>query len=318
MSADALVAWVRLFEDVDGTADVAALEDLSNGLVLAGIFSDMHPRHAIPSSLLYTQGNWVLQKGNLDEVVSGLQKVYRRFDTEGLVIAAEVDTDEIAEKKDVAKLEKLVGFLLTSMFTSPRVEALGEMITPLAATGDAHIPEQLMAVMQRVQEEWELDPSDLLDDDDEDSHDHAPPLPTAAAPATAQEAAQRAMGHAQTAADYEEVIEAMEERVKSQKAEIAQLHSVMCSLPPPQPPHTHFSKRINGNKKKHPRAQIAEQHCEEKAAAELKYQQLYDKHLASRSTPEETEDAPSSAPSYVDIFVLLLPLPALPPPPPPP
>ena len=200
-----------------------SFEELSDGVVLAGIFSAMHPNAAIPDRVITRKDNWVLTKGNLDEIVSGLTKVYKRFGNKDLDVSELVDTDIIAEMKSESEIRLLLEYLLTSMFVSIKAEELGTMIMPFAEDEDTKdIPEQLMGIMKVVQEKHALNPAELMDD--EETSDSASPVPS---PQSAHSPSHvDPLGHSRTAADYEEAISSLELQLKAQHSEMVAIQSV--------------------------------------------------------------------------------------------
>eukprot|EP00659_Diplonema_papillatum_P005264 gene5264-8036_t len=160
---EALLAWLNLFES---GRDVASFCELCDGLVLAKVFAEMHPTHAIDTARLSATQNWFLKQGNLDEIVGALSQVYKKFKTEVDIVQL-VKTDAIAANSDEAAVKELVKFMLTSVFASTRAATLGEEIVSLQSDDEkSHVPDTLMLVMKSIQDEHDLDLSDLVDDED--------------------------------------------------------------------------------------------------------------------------------------------------------
>eukprot|EP01064_Diplonema_japonicum_P036717 TRINITY_DN834_c0_g6_i1.p1 TRINITY_DN834_c0_g6~~TRINITY_DN834_c0_g6_i1.p1 ORF type:complete len:679 (+),score=203.28 TRINITY_DN834_c0_g6_i1:38-2074(+) len=216
----ALLAWVRLF---DGCKDVTEFKQLSSGVHLVGIFSEMHPKHAVDEREVCTSSNWVLQEGNLELVVSSLDKVYRRFPNDGVREGInKIDTAAIAEKADEKSIITMLKFLLTSMFVSSRAEELGAQITPLTTEEETkEVPEVLMSIMTEVQETYDLDPTEILPEEEDEevpSYDgYSPPTP----PTQAQ--GRTSLSHVHTAADYEAELASLKETLKSKDEELTGL-----------------------------------------------------------------------------------------------
>eukprot|EP01061_Rhynchopus_euleeides_P021306 TRINITY_DN34772_c0_g1_i1.p1 TRINITY_DN34772_c0_g1~~TRINITY_DN34772_c0_g1_i1.p1 ORF type:complete len:680 (+),score=334.09 TRINITY_DN34772_c0_g1_i1:81-2120(+) len=262
----ALLCWVGLFINAAPTD----FESLSDGLVLADIFSRMHPKHQIPERVLVRKENWVLTKGNLDEVVSRLNKVYKRFGT-GLDVTELVNTDAIAEEKCVSEIKNLLELLLTSMFASTRTEELGTMIMPLQGSEEtADVPECLMSIMQDVQQRHNLDPTDLVEDDEDTFESTDGPVPAASSsphPSPTHADPAHLLSHSKTAADYEEMISSLEDKLRDQAQDLSALEQGLAMQ------------------------------RDEKAIVEQKYQQLYDKQFSQLPSPEPAEASLSNSAS---------------------
>eukprot|EP01059_Diplonema_ambulator_P036412 TRINITY_DN9060_c1_g1_i1.p1 TRINITY_DN9060_c1_g1~~TRINITY_DN9060_c1_g1_i1.p1 ORF type:complete len:676 (+),score=269.26 TRINITY_DN9060_c1_g1_i1:184-2211(+) len=264
MNDAALLVWVKLF---DGCNDVSSFGDLASGLHLAKVFSEMHPKCAIDEHELNTSSNWVLREGNVDLVVRGLEKVYKRFQTEEqVVIKDKVDNTKVAQG-DEENIKCLLRFLLTSMFVSPRAEELGAQITPLTSEEETKdVPECLMAIMTEVQEEYNLDPAELNVEEEEEEQPATATryTPTAAPLEQPHLPARPSFGVVKTAADYEKELNDLKEVLRSKEDEIANLESQNNTL------------------------------REENYETNSKYQQLYDKQFAqSKNVQEETSSRAS-------------------------
>eukprot|EP01063_Lacrimia_lanifica_P015703 TRINITY_DN22385_c0_g1_i1.p1 TRINITY_DN22385_c0_g1~~TRINITY_DN22385_c0_g1_i1.p1 ORF type:complete len:694 (+),score=343.66 TRINITY_DN22385_c0_g1_i1:76-2157(+) len=254
----ALLTWVKLFEPC---ADIDGLEDLNDGVRLANVFSELHPKHAIEGWELQKTGNWVILQGNLDLVVSRLDTVYKKFQRT-LSVADEIDTAALAEHGDASERRKLVTFVLTSMFVSPRAEELAEMIMPLAQDDEtAGVPQLLMGLMQELQQAHNLDPSDVLEDDDSfnttpgELH-HDPSRHVAALPLHSAHS---------TAAGYEEQLQELTQLVKDKDDGIKQMQASIDQL------------------------------REERSEIEQKYQRLYDQQFEQKAATTQEDSSASKA-----------------------
>eukprot|EP01060_Flectonema_neradi_P035964 TRINITY_DN6777_c0_g1_i1.p1 TRINITY_DN6777_c0_g1~~TRINITY_DN6777_c0_g1_i1.p1 ORF type:complete len:700 (+),score=233.72 TRINITY_DN6777_c0_g1_i1:73-2172(+) len=263
----ALLAWIKLFPNTEA---VSGLADLSNGVILAAVLSEMHERYRIRDSELSKKDNWVLQTDNLNLVVRNLNTIYRKFGPDTVNLSDVISSTKIAEEQDLDEIRALCKFMLTSMFASPKADELGNAIMPLQEEEETRaVPELLMSMMQSVQEEYSLDPSTVVGDDD-----MSPPSPSPEPPRTYDDKVfqdDRKVSNVsavQTAADFEEQIQELQQQLLLKNDEIMNLQEI-------------------NNKNR-----------EDRSIMEDKYQALYDKQFSERSISpaERAEDKPTKVP----------------------
>ncbi|KAJ9451240.1 hypothetical protein DIPPA_08852 [Diplonema papillatum] len=198
----------------------------------------------------------------------------------GINVADLVSMEDVARGSDNA-IKEFLKLTLTSMFASSRVDDLGTQVMSLSEEEDTEdLPEKLMAIMQEVQTEHGLDPSELENSEDDEEANEAPvsaPVPVKAnrsrvhadpslSPplAASPPRSQPGYGLTRTAADYEEEIAQLHRLIKEKESDVAQLVMTNSTL------------------------------REEKNLTEVKYQQLYDKQFSMERERELEEQQNAS------------------------
>ena len=272
----ALLAWVRLFP---GTENASSLTDLSSGVVLANVLSEMHEDYKIADSDLNKKDNWVLHIDNLNLVIKKLNIVYRRFGSDTVILSDVISPTKIAEEQDIDEIRILCKFMLTSMFASTKADELGNAIMPLQENEETSaVPELLMSIMQTLQQEHLLDPSTIVFKDEYDSPKPEPVPVRTYDPEVfeSDEPKKSSMGMIQTAADFEEKIQELQRELHNKNDEIHHIQEL--------------NNRLSADR----------------SAMEDKYQTLYDKQFSERSVspPERSEEKSTRYDRYLFKFIL--------------
>jgi chromosome segregation ATPase len=140
---ESLVKWVNTFDKLSGTCN--SLQDLSDGVMLFEILSQVVPRYFDVSSLKRdVQDNWVLKVNNIKKITNNLDRFYH---TE-LGIHDEVNIDEtiIGRDQDAREIVKLLQLILGVVVECEnKVEYIGNIMNMNAAA-----QRELMVIIEEI------------------------------------------------------------------------------------------------------------------------------------------------------------------------
>eukprot|EP01062_Namystynia_karyoxenos_P006315 TRINITY_DN1220_c0_g1_i2.p1 TRINITY_DN1220_c0_g1~~TRINITY_DN1220_c0_g1_i2.p1 ORF type:complete len:865 (+),score=399.80 TRINITY_DN1220_c0_g1_i2:113-2596(+) len=155
---DALLHWLHLF---DAAKEVESLDELSDGRIIAAVFSELHPGSAIEAGLLSSSYNWMLKQNNIDKVLQELMGVYQKrcqVPPERMPLTSMVNSAAIAKEASRADLVLVLRVLATSILASPALDRIGGAIMEMNQNNRTEgCPDVIMGLMQETQEEFGIE-----------------------------------------------------------------------------------------------------------------------------------------------------------------